>query len=50
MNENDTLLEQFDEDEVLNCLERETSDGRGEGEIPESDWKGFATENVEVEV
>lgn len=50
MSENEKLLEEFDEDEVLNCLERDTDDGKGDGEVPESDWVGYATENVEVQV
>lgn len=33
--------------EVEAALQRDTQDGRGEGEPPESDFQGFATENVE---
>lgn len=35
--------------DVKRALERETQDGPGDDEIPESDWQGYATEGVEVE-
>lgn len=36
-----------DKTDVEAALQRETQDGKGEGEVPDSDFKGFATEGVE---
>lgn len=35
--------------DVKRALERQTDDGKGDDEVPESDWDSFATKNVEVE-
>lgn len=35
--------------DVKRALERETQDGKGDDEVPESDWDSFATKNVEVQ-
>lgn len=35
--------------DVKRALERETDDGKGDEDVPESDWDSFATKNVEVE-
>lgn len=50
MNENNPVVEEnFDEEDVQAALERETDDGKGEGEVPASDFVSFATEGVEEE-
>lgn len=38
-----------DATDVNAALQRTTQDGKGEGDVPESDFKSFATENVEQE-
>jgi hypothetical protein len=39
-----------DETDVAKALERKTDDGPGElDKLPESNWKGYATEGVEKE-
>lgn len=35
--------------DVKRALERETQDGKGDDEVPESDWDSYATKNVEVQ-
>jgi hypothetical protein len=37
------------DDDVENALQRETQDGKGDDDPGESDWKGYATENVEAD-
>lgn len=34
--------------DIARALERETHDGKGDDEVPESNWNGFATEGVET--
>lgn len=42
--------DEVDEDtEVLTCLERETQDGKGGDDVPESDFVSHATEGVNKE-
>lgn len=41
--------EHFDETDVPAALLRETADGPGAGDPPESDFDGYATEGVESE-
>ena len=46
------VAEAHDEEDVPQALARETQDGSGfesEDELPESDFQGFATDDVEVE-
>jgi hypothetical protein len=42
-----TVVPNHDELEVKAALQRTTQDGKGEGAVPESDFKSFATEGVE---
>lgn len=34
--------------DIARALERETHDGKGDDEVPPSDWQGFATDEVET--
>ena len=47
--EAETDLEDFDEEDVKNALERETQDGPGEDSkhLPPSDFEGFPADDVE---
>lgn len=50
MSEHDNDPEQdgaHDEEDVQALLARVTHDGKGDGEVPESDFVSFATEGVE---
>lgn len=38
---------EHDETDVEAALQRQTQDGKGDGEVPEPDFKGFATAGVE---
>lgn len=42
-------VENHDKTDVQAALARETQDGKGEGEVPPSDFDSFATEGVEQE-
>jgi hypothetical protein len=34
--------------DVERALARQTADGKGDDEVPESDWQGYATDDAEV--
>lgn len=42
-----TQVESHDDTDVPAALQRETQDGKGDGELPEGDFESFATDGME---
>jgi hypothetical protein len=49
MDEQQSNIENFDEEDVAAALERDTDDGPGDEEPAETDFQSYATEGVEKE-
>jgi hypothetical protein len=49
MDEQKSVPENYDEEDVAAALERETDDGPGDDDPGEGDFNSYATENVEKE-